>query len=182
MISVRDMLNSSVVNFADAVETIGGFPFGNRFRWYTGSADDVALNGAVARATANSAALVEMRTHYTTTGRLEVPLITLHTTLDQQVPFWHETQYAVKTLLSGALLSRHLPIIVDRFEHCNFTAADVLFSFAALLLYTGDLALVTGVGSVLADDEVSNFETLAKQHGLPYRLRGKRLKVTPPSD
>ena len=179
-ISVRDVLRYAVVNFADGVETLGGFPFGNRLRWYTGSADDVALNGAVARASADPAALAEMRAHYSTTGRLEVPLITLHTTLDQQVPFWHESLYAVKTLLSGALLTRHLPIPIDRFEHCEFTAAEALISFAALLLYTGDLGLLSGVGSVLPGDQVATFETLAQRHGLPYRLRGKRLKLIPP--
>jgi pimeloyl-ACP methyl ester carboxylesterase len=179
-ISVRDMLRYGVVNFRDAGETLGGFPFGNRWRWYTGSSDDAALNAAVARARADPAALAEMRKHYTTSGRLEVPLITVHTTLDQQVPFWHETLYAVKTLLSGALFKRHLPIVVNRFEHCNFTAADVLVSFGAMLLYSGDLGLLSGVGSVLAGDELTKFETLAKQQGLPYRLQGERLKLIPP--
>jgi hypothetical protein len=86
----------------------------------------------------------------------------------------------VKTLLSGALFKRHLPIVVNRFEHCNFTAADVLVSFGAMLLYTGDLGLLSGVGSVLAGDELTKFETLAKQQGVPYRLQGERLKLIPP--
>ena len=179
-ISVSDVLRYGVVNFQDAVATLGGMPFGNLLRWYTGSGDDVALNAAVARIAADPAAVAEMRTHYDTTGRLSSPLITLHTSLDQQVPAWHQTLYSVKTLLTGAFLAHHLPIRVERFEHCNFTAADVLVSFAALLLYTGDLGLLTGVGTVLAGDELARFETMARSRGLPYRLAGDRLRLIPP--
>jgi pimeloyl-ACP methyl ester carboxylesterase len=138
-ISVRDVLRSSVVNLTDAAETLGGFPYGNAGRWYRGSSNDLLLNALVPRARPDPAALAEMKAFYETSGVLQVPLITLHTLQDQQVPYWHEVLYQLKTLASGSFLKRHLNIPIDRFEHCNFTATEVLTSFAALLAYTGDL-------------------------------------------
>ncbi|MEO8076870.1 MAG: hypothetical protein ABI818_11100, partial [Acidobacteriota bacterium] len=70
---------------------------------------------------------------------LQRPLITLHTRRDQQVPYVHELLYQYKTLASGALFTRHLNLPVDRYEHCNFNANEVLFSFGIMLAYDGAL-------------------------------------------
>lgn len=134
-VSVRDVLRYSVVNLADAAATIGGFPFGNTSRLYTGSANDFLLNLLVPRVAADPAALHVMQTQYQTTGVLQRPLITLHTLRDQQVPYFHSQLYSLKTLASGAFVSRHVPIAVDRFEHCNFTAAELLGSFFTMLVW-----------------------------------------------
>ena len=80
-----------------------------------------------------------MKAHYNTTGVLSRPLITLHTLRDQQVLYFHEQLYDLKTLFSGSLFTRHLSIPIDRFEHCNFTKEEALFSFAVMLLYDGVL-------------------------------------------
>jgi len=144
-VSVQDVLRYSVVNLGDAATTFGGFPFDNATRVYTGSASDFFLNLLVPRAAASPAALATMRTQYHTTGVLQRPLITLHTLRDQQVPFVHEQLYALKTFSSGALLARHLPIAIDRFEHCNFTSSEVLATFAIMLLYDGAIPDVAGI-------------------------------------
>jgi pimeloyl-ACP methyl ester carboxylesterase len=138
-ISVRDVLRYSVINLRDASVTLGGFPFDNHARWYTGTSNDAVLNALVPRAVASPAAIAEMGTHYATTGVLQRPLITLHTRRDQQVPYPHELLYQLKTLASGALLTRHLNLPVDRFEHCNFNVNEVLFSFGMMLAYDGAL-------------------------------------------
>ena len=129
-VSVQDVLRYSVVNIGDAATTIGGFPFDNTRRVYTGSANDFFLNLLVPRAAASPAAITNMRTQYNTTGVLQRPLITLHTRRDQQVPFFHEQLYALKTLASGAFIARHLPIAIDRFEHCNLTSSEVFITAA----------------------------------------------------
>jgi pimeloyl-ACP methyl ester carboxylesterase len=133
--SVRDVLRYSIVNLEDATVTLGGFPFDNRQTWYTGSSNDLLLNIFVPRIAADAAALAAMQSSYQTTGVLRRPLVTLHTLRDQQVPYWHEQLYALKTLTSGSLLTRHLPISVDRFAHCNFTADEILGSFFTMLFY-----------------------------------------------
>ena len=55
------------------------------------------------------------------------------------MPYVHEQLYDLKTLFSGSLFTRHLNIPIDRFEHCNFTKEEALFSFAVMLLYDGVL-------------------------------------------
>jgi poly(3-hydroxybutyrate) depolymerase len=133
--SVRDVLRYGVINLSDGAATLGGFPFGNTSRWYSGSSNDLLLNLLVPRRSAEPAALAEMAAFYETSGVLQRPLITLHTRRDQQVPYVHEDLYALKTLASGAFLKRHLNIPVDRYEHCNFTLEEALSAFAAMLLY-----------------------------------------------
>ena len=175
--SVKDVLHYSVVNMADATATLGGFPYGNATRWYTGSANDVAFNAAVPRATADPAAIAEMQASYDTTGVLQRPLITLHTLRDQQIPYWHEQLYALKTIASGSYLTRHLNIPVDRFEHCNFTEEEVLVSFALMLLYDGVVAEVSGTGA-LATARRTAFEERLAAAGVPYRREGSALRFT----
>jgi pimeloyl-ACP methyl ester carboxylesterase len=135
--SVYDVLRYSVVNLVDAANTIGGFPFDNTGRWYAGSGDDLALNLAVLRKSASPAAITEMTTKYDTTGSLSRPLITMHTTGDQQVPYLQNQIYTWKSLFAGSLFTHHLPFAINRYEHCNFTAEELLFGFIVMLIYDG---------------------------------------------
>ena len=176
-VSVKDVLHYTVVNLNDAKETIGGFPYDNAFRWYGGSDNDFLLNILVPRAAADPAAVAEMKTFYNTTGVLTRPLITLHTLRDQQVPYFHEVLYAWKTFFSGSFLTRHFNLPVDRFEHCNFTRDEALFSFVLMLFYDGLVDQVTGVASYLTGSELATFERRAQAAGLPYRREGKTLAV-----
>jgi len=175
--SVRDVLRYSVVNLNDATATLGGFPYDNRFRWYSGSDNDFLLNIAVRRVAASPAAVTQMTTLYNTTGVLSRPLITLHTTADQQVPYFHEQIYALKTLLSGSLLTRHLNVPIDRYGHCRFTRDEALFAFAAMLVYDGLLDSVSGTASYLRPEELARFEQRAQGLGLPSRRDGDSLRL-----
>jgi pimeloyl-ACP methyl ester carboxylesterase len=137
--SVRDVLRYSVVNLNDAVETIGGFPFGNMNRSYHGSDNDEWLNAIVTRVHADPRALAEMRQNYNTTGELESPLVTIHTTMDQQVPFRHEKMYIKRTYESGAFNVRHEMFWYERYGHCNFTSDEALAAFFEMLTLAGDI-------------------------------------------
>ena len=174
-VSVRDALRYSVVNLNDAVETLGGMPFDNRFRWYSGSDNDWLLNISVPRIAVAAAALTEMTSFYNTTGSLVRPLITLHTLKDQQVPYIQEQLYFWKTLFAGSFLTRHFNVPVDRFGHCNFTRDEALFSFALMLLYDGLVQEVSGLSSVLTESEAAAFESRARAVGLPTRRDGRAL-------
>lgn len=174
--SARDVLRYSVVNLKDAVRTLGGFPFENRWTWYSGSKNDIRLNLKVIRRAADGAAVEEMKRRYNTSGQLKRPLVTMHTLRDSQVPYRHEFLYNLKTLANGDWLVRHLNIPVDRYGHCYFRPAEAIAGFALMLLYAGDLKLLTGVGSILFEEDLSQFQELARQHGIPYTLEGGRLK------
>ncbi len=173
--SVSDVLRYSVVNLNDAADTLGGFPYDNRKRWYTGSDNDLLLNVLVRRVAASPVAVAQMKDLYNTTGTLVRPLITLHTELDQQVPYWHEPRYNLKTLFSGSLLTRHLNIPVARYGHCNFTKGDALLGFALMLFYDGRIDSVSGAASYLSAPELAIFEQRATAAGLAVERGGAAL-------
>jgi hypothetical protein len=64
---------------------------------------------------------------YRTSGNLSIPLVSLHTTLDPVIPFWHELLYFFKVDPVGR--GRFLPLPVQRYGHCNFTTQEVVAAF-----------------------------------------------------
>ncbi len=114
----------------DALAKVGDYnPYGNRFRWYWGSDNDRKLNDKVARFWADPRALAEI-TRYETSGRVEIPLVTLHTRGDEIIPYWHEQLYRAKARHEG---SKVTTIPVARYGHCNFSLGSVLVGFAVLV-------------------------------------------------
>jgi pimeloyl-ACP methyl ester carboxylesterase len=115
----------------DAQLRLGGQPFDNTAREYTGSADDAALNAGVARFTADPAARAALA-RFDASGELGVPLVTLHTTGDPIVPFLHESLYASKVSNAGAS-GRLIQQSAARYGHCEFTIAEVQSAFLTLI-------------------------------------------------
>lgn len=113
---------------------LGGQPFDNQHTWYAGSDNDQALNGpgGVRRFPADASAIREINRYYQTSGKLKVPLVTMHTRGDPIVPYWHETLYNVKALLGGSAL-KHLNIPINRYGHCTFKTNEALAAFAVLV-------------------------------------------------
>jgi pimeloyl-ACP methyl ester carboxylesterase len=175
--SARDVLRYSMLNLEDAVATLGGFPFDNKRKWYSGSNKDLWLNLLLKRCSADAGAVLEMKTNYNTSGALQHPLITMHTLRDQQIPYIHENLYNLKTFFQGSFLTKHINIPVNRYGHCNFTLEEALLSFGLMLLYSGDLQLLAGVGTILQGTQLEAFEQMAVEYGLPYTLDGSRLKT-----
>ena len=145
--SAKDVLRYSIINLLDAVNVLGGEPFDNRWKWYTGSYNDFRLNLRVKRLTPDPEAVAEMKMNYNTSGDLDIPLITTHTKLDPQVPYWHEILYNLKTIGTGSFLTRHVNLPVDRYGHCNFTLDEALGGFALMLLYAGDFEMLSVIQS-----------------------------------
>ena len=130
--SVYDALSYNVLATNDAVQKLGGQPFDNQARVYAGSANDTQLNQMVQRFSADPVALQAVDLNYQTTGQLTVPLVTLHTTLDQQVPYWHAQLYRVKVIQRDSL-AFHQPTEINRYGHCYFEASEALGSFLQLV-------------------------------------------------
>ena len=128
--SVIGLLWYNVLGTNDAKAMLGGNPYDNRFHWYFGSSNDLRLNLRVRRVAASAAALKNLRP-YETTGRLKIPLVSLHTTRDEIVPVWHELLYGLKARTSERGI--FVPVPVDRYGHCNFNATEVLTAFVGLL-------------------------------------------------
>jgi dienelactone hydrolase len=126
------ILSYNIFATNEAKGELGGQPFGNRYTWYFGSDDDRALNKGVQRFGADLAALLEIGRYYQTSGRLKVPLVTMHTTGDPIVPYWHETLYNAKALFGGSAL-KHVNIPIARYGHCTFTTQEARYAFALLV-------------------------------------------------
>lgn len=133
----------------DGVEKLGGQPFDNRHRIYLGSSNDWRLNWRIPRFRADAIAVGEIEAHYQTTGKLNSPLVTLHTTGDPIIPYWHKPLYRLKTLASGSTL-KHVNIPVFRYGHCNFEVVEVLVAFGILVLNV-TAELPAGIENVLPD-------------------------------
>ena len=129
--TTRGLLWYNVFATEDGKEQLRGNPFDNRTRIYRGSWNDWRLNRLVQRFTAGQAALDAMAP-YNTLGEPRIPLITLHTTRDEIVPFWHQTLYRMKLLANGSTGVVQIPIL--RYGHCNFTTNEVLVAFSLMVL------------------------------------------------
>jgi pimeloyl-ACP methyl ester carboxylesterase len=148
--TILDLAWYAVFTSNDAAQKLGGQPYDNMPRHYMGSDDDALLNQDVPRIDADPAGVQEIMDHYQTTGRLTSPLVTIHTTGDQLIPYWHEKLYALKTLLSGSFLRRHINIKIDRYGHCNFKAPEVLAGFA-IVVFMANRQPLTGIETALPD-------------------------------
>lgn len=129
--TIQGLLWYNVFATNDGIQKLGGQPYDNRQRLYTGSHDDANLNQSVARFDGDAQAQAELSAHYETTGLLAAPLVTMHTTGDPIVPFWHLARYRAKTIQSDSI-AWHEAITVSRYGHCNFTSAEVLGAFNRL--------------------------------------------------
>ena len=146
----------------DGMAKLGGQPFDNMHRVYRGSDNDVTLNLRVQRFAADPFALAEIERHYQTSGHLASPLVTLHTSGDPFVPYWHELLYRRKVYDGGSTkLHRNIPVL--RYGHCNFKISEVLVAFA-LLVFKVTKQELTGIEDVLPDaDSRAEFLQLVRQ-------------------
>jgi pimeloyl-ACP methyl ester carboxylesterase len=129
--TVIGLLWYTVFSTEDAQERLGGQPYDNSSREYSGSADDLSLNAGVARFSADLTAR-EALGRFETTGMLARPLVTLHTDGDPIVPVVHQSIYADKVEAAGAeALLDTRP--VSRYGHCTFQQEELLSAFGDLV-------------------------------------------------
>jgi pimeloyl-ACP methyl ester carboxylesterase len=174
--TLHDGLWYNVFATNDIIAKLGGVPFDNIGRMYRGSNDDAALNAAVARIAADPGALATADALFATTGVLHKPLVTLHTTMDQQVAFVQELLYNQK-LRDEGLSGEHVLIPAFRYGHCNFKPWEALLSFALLIRGVNGTA-PAGIESLLSDPaDRDAFLRAARQAGLvPSRALDQRAR------
>ena len=135
--AIYDVLSYNIVGTNDARGKLGGQPFDNVDRVYTGSSDDGRLNRLIKRYGADAAALAEIEAGYQTSGELEAPLVTLHTTGDHVVSYWQMTRYRAKTI-GADNIALHEARTAPRYGHCQFEATEVLDAFNRLVAMVND--------------------------------------------
>jgi poly(3-hydroxybutyrate) depolymerase len=147
----------------------GGNPYGNRGRWI-GTFSDYALNAWVQagndKFVADPAALAVLK-DYQTTGRLKAPLVTLHTTGDPIVPYWHELLYLVKAWQTGNGM-KLVSLPVQRYGHCAFTAQEAMFAYLVMVFKaTGTIPVLPASIAPASHDVLTaqQFADMMKQYG-----------------
>jgi pimeloyl-ACP methyl ester carboxylesterase len=116
--------------------THGHSPFWNNSPTYytssTLSATQVAgINFAAKHFDQTPDAANYLRNYYEPTGALTTPMVSIHTTRDPVVPFFHETLYAGLTSGAGAS-SQLVQRSIARYGHCTFTVPEMTKAFRDL--------------------------------------------------
>lgn len=116
-----------VFGWDDARARLGGVAFDNTDARYRGSSDDTALNQGVARVSGSSAAQMRLL-RYENTARPPRPIVILHTTGDDLVPFAQARLYQWRATRNGQ--GAQVSVLpVERPGHVNLTAAEILRAF-----------------------------------------------------
>lgn len=115
----------------ELVERAGGIPVDNRNTLYAGFGDDPAFNRGIARVAGDAAAERYLEQNATPSGRLEDPLIVLHTTYDPIVPLAIPSRYDRLATAAGNK-DRVRYRFVEADGHCNFTSEQTQKAFDLL--------------------------------------------------
>jgi hypothetical protein len=126
--STLDVLFFSVWGANDILEVAGGQPYGNQSTSYMGSRKDAALNAGVERIQSDLGASAYIQQFYEPTGILKHPLVILHNTWDDAVPFSHEVTYRKRVISAG--YRQFLTVLAaPQYGHCEFTASQLFRAF-----------------------------------------------------
>ncbi|MGC9541241.1 hypothetical protein [Streptomyces sp. UG1] len=131
--ALESHLRFATFTFRDIVhERLGGRnPFGNEGVRYSGSHDDEALNAGVERFAPDPTAVRDLSYDSDLTGKVSIPVLTLHAIDDPTAFVEHEAAY--RATLQGARRDGHLVQTFTReHEHSELSDAEYATSIAAL--------------------------------------------------
>jgi len=131
--SIVRVLGYNVLGTNDLLQRTGGAsPFENRNVAYTGlGAYDAVVNAGVGRFAGSKQAFDYLKAFYQPKGKLQTPVLTLHTTLDPDVPFSHEQRLA-DIVKSAGYSSRLVQQSYNRYGHCNVSPTEAASAFLRL--------------------------------------------------
>jgi pimeloyl-ACP methyl ester carboxylesterase len=133
--SIVRVLGYHVRGTNDLLARTGGqVPFGNVTTRYSGLGLLVnpSVNAGVQRVLADDGGVRYLDDYYRPRGNLMIPVLTLHTTMDPDVPFSHEAAFAkaVATAKRSQWLAQQH---VVRYGHCNVSPAEVARTLSRLV-------------------------------------------------
>ncbi len=129
-------LNWGTWHFQDVVfrRLAGRNPFGNASVHYVGSHDDAALNANVFRATADPGARAAFAADADPSGRIPVPVLTLHGINDPTAFVELESVFR-ETMQRGGSADRLVQLFTDDSEHSYLSDAQYVTAMRALLTW-----------------------------------------------
>jgi hypothetical protein len=156
VLSIVRTLGYNIRGTNDILARTGGLsPYGNIGLTYTRlGLPELFVNPSVGRFASQPGGIAYLTSYYQTRGTLAIPLLSLHTTLDPDVPFFHEAAYA--KIVAAARTSKWLAQqSVQRYGHCNVTPAEVAITLGQLVKWaekgvkpaSGDVTLSLALAS-----------------------------------
>lgn len=135
--SVLGHLQFATFHFQDisARRTGGRSVFGNQGVYYRGSSDDAALNAAVPRFAADAAAVRAFEHDTAPSGRIPVPVLTVHAVADPTVFVELQHQFA-QTMHAAGAGQRLVQTFTRHSEHSYLSDPVYVALFDALLAWT----------------------------------------------
>ncbi len=132
---VRHMQASTLL-FRDIVQrTTGGRdPFDNTGIRYHGSSNDEELNRNVARFTADPAAVAVLKADGDLTGKLPVPVVSIHSINDPQVPVEQQSAYH-DTVAAGGSGDKLVQAYTDERAHTGQSAPELAAALDAVVAW-----------------------------------------------
>ena len=130
--SILGVLFFDVFATADVQARLGGQPFGNVYKKYSGSDDDAALNAGVERYRADYKAVIATQKVFGTTGAIKVPTITMHTSGDYIIPIKQQSIYKIKIALHNKL-KLYDELSFPQYGHVTFTPEQIGIGFSQLV-------------------------------------------------
>ena len=112
----------------------GRDPFGNAGVRYRGSADDDALNAAVARYGADPSARADFAADADLAGRIGVPVLTVHA-VDDPIAFVELESFFRGRMQQGGGADRLVQVFTDDHEHSYLSDAQYVTAMAALIAW-----------------------------------------------
>ncbi len=132
--SNRDLAGTTVFIaylIKELTQRAGGSPFDNRDVIYNGTLDDNKINGEIARYAADPKALAYLRNYYTPTGRIQHPMLAIHTSYDPLVPVWIPNLYQ-NTVQNSGTEGLFVQQYVKHDGHCAIMPEEIASGFAEL--------------------------------------------------
>ena len=129
-------LNWATWHFQDIVfkRLDGANPFGNVGANYSGSPDDVALNGKVARYAADPKAVARFGQDTDPSGHIPVPVLAAHA-IDDPIAFVELESQFRQTMTDAGNASRLVQVFTDESEHSYLSDPEYPALMAALLAW-----------------------------------------------
>ncbi|KQS02240.1 hypothetical protein ASG11_15850 [Sphingomonas sp. Leaf357] len=149
--SIAFPLVTAALGAEDMATTTGGQPYGNIGKVYandTMTAQEAdALNRGIQRVAASPGAVAYLTRWHEASGRIAVPLVTMHNSIDSLVPYAQEVAFA-KTVAKAGSSARLAPYAVpplraplpvggvEAYTHCGFTPEQTKAAWSALRDWT----------------------------------------------
>jgi pimeloyl-ACP methyl ester carboxylesterase len=117
-------LRYQIVGTNDVMARTRRVPVDNATTVYTiGGTPHPGLNAGIERFSSTPDARNYLRRNYEPTGRLSIPVLTVHTSRDPDTPVFHQLDYAARVAAAGRS-DQLAQWVIPRFGHCAITEAE----------------------------------------------------------